>query len=124
MTDPTAPPGRGRVYDSILDTIGDTPMVRIDKLAARHGCKARLLAKLEFFNPIASVKDRIAVSMIEALEAEGRLGPDSVVVEPTAGNTGIGFAFVCAVKGLRCILTMPESFSEERCKLIRFFGAE
>lgn len=117
-------PGRGRVYDSILETIGNTPMVRIGKLAQEAGCQAEVLAKLEFFNPIASVKDRIAVSMIEAMEAEGVIGPESVVVEPTAGNTGIGLAFVCAAKGLRCILTMPDSFSVERCKLMKFLGAE
>ena len=118
------PPGRGRVYDSILETIGNTPLVRIEKLSREAGCKAEVLVKLEFFNPIASVKDRIAVSMIEALEAEGVIGPDSVIVEPTAGNTGIGLAFVCAAKGLRCILTMPDSFSAERCKLMRYLGAE
>lgn len=117
-------PGRGRVYDSLLETIGNTPMVRIKKLAREMGCRADVLAKLEFFNPVASVKDRIAVSMIEALESDGIIGPGSVIVEPTAGNTGIGLACVCAAKDLRCILTMPDNFSVERCKLMRFFGAE
>ena len=117
-------PGRGRVYDSILETIGNTPLVRIGKLANDAGCQAEVLAKLEFFNPIASVKDRIAVSMLEAMEADGAIGPGSVIVEPTSGNTGIGLAFACAAKGYRCILTMPDSFSVERRKLIRFLGAE
>jgi len=117
-------PGRGRVYGSILETIGNTPLVRIGRLAHEAGCLAEVLAKLEFFNPIASVKDRIAVSMLEAMEADGTVGPGSVIVEPTSGNTGIGLAFACAAKGYRCILTMPDSFSIERRKLIRFLGAE
>jgi cysteine synthase A len=117
-------PGRGRVYDSILETIGNTPLVRIGRLAREAGCLGEVLAKLEFFNPLASVKDRIAVSMIEAMEADGTIGPGSVIVEPTSGNTGIGLAFVCAAKGYRCILTMPDSFSIERRKLMRFLGAE
>ena len=117
-------PGRGRVYGSILETIGNTPLVRIGKLAHEAGCQAEVLAKLEFFNPLASVKDRIALSMLEAMEADGTIGPGSVIVEPTSGNTGIGLAFACAAKGYRCILTMPDSFSIERRKLIRFLGAE
>ena len=117
-------PGRGRVYGSILETIGNTPMVRIGRLAREAGCQAEVLAKLEFFNPLASVKDRIAVSMLEAMEADGIIGPGSVIVEPTSGNTGIGLAFACAAKGYRCILTMPDSFSIERRKLMRFLGAE
>lgn len=117
-------PGRGRVYNSFLETIGNTPLVRIGRLAEKMGCQAEVLAKLEFFNPAASIKDRIAVGMIEALEAGGHVGPGTVIVEPTAGNTGIGLAFVCAAKGLRCILTMPDSFSVERYKLMRFLGAE
>jgi len=117
-------PGRGRVYDSILETIGNTPLVRIGKLAAKRGCQAEVLAKLEFFNPVSSVKDRIAVSMLEAMEADGTLKPGSVIVEPTSGNTGVGLAFACAAKGYRCILTMPDSFSIERRKLMKFFGAE
>lgn len=117
-------PGRGRVYQSILETIGNTPLVRISRLAEETGCKAEVLVKLEFFNPIASVKDRIAVAMLEAMEADGTIGPGSVIVEPTSGNTGIGLAFACAAKGYRCILTMPDSFSVERQKLMRFMGAE
>jgi len=117
-------PGRGRVYGSILETVGNTPLVRIGKLAHEHGCQAEVLAKLEFFNPIGSVKDRIAVAMLEAMEEDGTIGPGSVIVEPTSGNTGIGLAFACAAKGYRCILTMPDSFSLERRKLMRFLGAE
>ena len=117
-------PGRGRVYNSILETIGNTPLVRIGKLAEEFGCQGEVLVKLEFFNPIASVKDRIAVSMLEAMEADGTIGPGSVIVEPTSGNTGIGLAFACAAKGYRCILTMPDSFSIERRKLMKFLGAE
>lgn len=117
-------PGRGRVYGSILETIGNTPLVRIGRFAHEAGCRAELLAKLEFFNPSSSVKDRIAVSMLDAMEADGTIGPGSVIVEPTSGNTGIGLAFACAAKGYRCILTMPDSFSIERRKLIRFLGAE
>ena len=116
--------GRGRVYNNILETIGNTPMVRVNRLAEEAGCVAEVLAKLEFFNPLASVKDRIAASMLEAMEADGTIGPGSVIVEPTSGNTGIALAFACAVKGYRCILTMPDSFSVERRKLIRFLGAE
>jgi len=117
-------PGRGRVYDSILETIGNTPLVRIERLAREAGCQAEILVKLEFFNPLSSVKDRIAVAMLEAMEADGIIGPGSVIVEPTSGNTGIGLAFACAAKGYRCILTMPDSFSIERRKLIKFLGAE
>ena len=116
--------GRGRVYNNILETIGNTPMVRVNRLAEEAGCVAEVLAKLEFFNPLASVKDRIAAAMLEAMEADGTIGPGSVIVEPTSGNTGIALAFACAVKGYRCILTMPDSFSVERRKLIRFLGAE
>ncbi len=102
------PPLRRRVYDSIAETIGNTPMVRVPRLCREEGIAADLLLKLEFFNPIGSVKDRIGVAMIEALEAEGRIGPDTILVEPTSGNTGIGLAFVCAARGIRLILTMPE----------------
>ena len=118
------PPLRRRIYDSIAETIGNTPLVRVPRLCAEEGITADLLLKLEFFNPIASVKDRIGVAMIEALEAEGRIGPGSVLVEPTSGNTGIGLAFVCAARGYRLILTMPESVSIERRKMLRFLGAE
>ena len=117
-------PGRGRVYGSILETIGNTPLVRIGRLALEAGCQAEVLAKIEFFNPLGSVKDRIAVAMLEAMEADGTIGPGSVIVEPTSGNTGIGLAFACAAKGYRCILTMPDSFSIERRKLMKFLGAE
>jgi cysteine synthase A len=117
-------PGRGRVYDSILETIGNTPLVRIGRLAEEAGCQAEVLAKLEFFNPLASVKDRIALAMLEAMESDGIIGPGSVIVEPTSGNTGIGLAFACAAKGYRCILTMPDSFSIERRKLMKYLGAE
>ncbi|MBL8663097.1 MAG: cysteine synthase A [Candidatus Odyssella sp.] len=117
-------PGRGRVYGSILETIGNTPLVRINKLAQEAGCQAEVLAKLEFFSPLSSVKDRIALSMLEAMENAGTIGPGSVIVEPTSGNTGVGLAFACAAKGYRCILTMPDSFSVERRRLMRFLGAE
>ncbi len=117
-------PGRGRVYDSILETIGNTPLVRVPKLSSEEGLVADLLLKLEFFNPLASVKDRIALGMIEAMEADGRLQPGSVIVEPTSGNTGIGLAFVAAAKGYRIILTMPESMSIERRKMLALMGAE
>ena len=118
------PPLRKRIYDSIAETIGNTPLVRIPRVAKAHGARADIVLKLEFFNPIASVKDRIGVSMIEALEAEGRLGPETVVIEPTSGNTGIGLAFVCAARGYRLILTMPDSMSIERRKMLAFLGAE
>jgi len=121
----TRKPGRGRIYASITDTIGDTPIVRLDKFAKEKGVVANLLAKLEFFNPIASVKDRIGVAMIEALEAAGRITPGkSTLVEPTSGNTGIALAFAAAAKGYRLILTMPETMSVERRKMLALLGAE
>jgi cysteine synthase len=116
--------GRGRVYDSITDTIGETPIVRLTRLPQLQGIKANILAKLEFFNPIGSVKDRIGVSMIEALEAEGKVGPDTVLIEPTSGNTGIALAFVAAARGYRLILVMPDSMSIERRKMLALLGAE
>ena len=116
--------GRGKVYESIIDTIGDTPLVGLPRLSAEYAPKARVLAKLEFFNPIASVKDRIGVAMIEALEASGKIGPGSVLIEPTSGNTGIALAFVAAAKGYRLILVMPESMSIERRKMLALLGAE
>ncbi len=118
-------PGRGRIYDSIIDTIGNTPIVRLGKLAAEDGVKAELLAKLEFFNPIASVKDRIGVAMIESLEEQGKIAPGkTTLVEPTSGNTGIALAFAAAAKGYRLILTMPETMSIERRKMLALLGAE
>jgi len=120
----TEQPGRGRVYASIADTVGSTPLVEMSGLAKAHGVKARILAKLEFFNPLASVKDRIGVAMIDALEAAGKLGEGTVMVEPTSGNTGIGLAFVAAARGHKLILTMPESMSIERRKLLKYLGAE
>lgn len=114
--------GHGRIYDSIIDTIGNTPMVRLNKIGA--DLDADIVLKLEFFNPISSVKDRIGVAMIEALEQEGKLNADTVIIEPTSGNTGIALAFVCAAKGYRLILTMPESMSVERRKMLALLGAE
>ncbi len=120
----TAAPFRNRIYDSIIDTIGATPLVRVAKLAADRQVSAEVLAKLEFFNPLASVKDRIGLAMIEAAERDGRLKPGATLVEPTSGNTGIALAFVAAAKGYRLILTMPESMSVERRKMLRLLGAE
>lgn len=117
-------PGRGRIYSDITETIGDTPLVELGQFAKAHEAKARILAKLEFFNPLASVKDRIGVAMIDALEAAGKLGEGAVMVEPTSGNTGIGLAFVAAARGHRLILTMPESMSMERRALLKYLGAE
>ncbi|MFD1199088.1 cysteine synthase A [Brucella gallinifaecis] len=117
--------GRGRIYDSILDTIGNTPLVRIDKFARENGVEANLLVKLEFFNPLASVKDRLGLALIEALEAQGKAVPGKTVfVEPTSGNTGIALAFAAAAKGYRLVLTMPETMSVERRKLLKLLGAE
>jgi len=120
----TANPPRGRIYDSIIDTIGATPLVRFKRLAAEAGVKADIMGKLEFFNPLSSVKDRIGLAMIEAAEATGRLKPGGTIIEPTSGNTGIALAFVAAAKGYRLILTMPESMSLERRKMLLLLGAE
>jgi cysteine synthase A len=117
-------PIRKRVYDSIAEVIGNTPLVRLNRVAQEAGAVAQVLVKLEYLNPLLSVKDRIGLSMIEALEAEGKIGPGSVIVEPTSGNTGIALAFMCAVRGYRCILTMPESMSVERRKMFALLGAE
>jgi len=115
--------GRGKIYDSILDTIGDTPLIRLPRLTAELKPKGVVLAKLEFFNPLASVKDRIGVAMIEAMEAKGLIGAGSTIIEPTSGNTGIALAFVAAAKGLNLILVMPESMSIERRKMLILLGA-
>ena len=116
--------GRGRIYDSVLDLIGDTPLVRLPRLSAELKPKGEVVAKLEFFNPLSSVKDRIGVSMIEALEAKGLINPDTTIVEPTSGNTGIALAFVAAAKGYKLILVMPESMSIERRKMLLLLGAK
>ncbi|MBW8303181.1 MAG: pyridoxal-phosphate dependent enzyme, partial [Brevundimonas sp.] len=116
--------GRGKIYPSILDTIGDTPLVGLPRLSAEFKPKATVLAKLEFFNPIGSVKDRIGVAMIDALEQAGQIGPGAVLIEPTSGNTGIALAFVAAARGYRLILVMPESMSIERRKMLALLGAE
>ncbi|HJT43160.1 MAG TPA: cysteine synthase A [Rhizomicrobium sp.] len=118
-------PGRGRIYDSITQTIGDTPLVRLHRMPKEAGSRADILLKLEFFNPIASVKDRIGVNMIEAMEQQGIISPQqTVLIEPTSGNTGIALAFVAAAKGYRLILVMPESMSLERRKMLMLLGAQ
>jgi len=117
--------GRGRVYRSIVETIGDTPVVEAGKFAKAKGIDANLFLKLEFFNPLASVKDRIGLALIEALEKQGKAVPGKTVfIEPTSGNTGIALAFVAAAKGYQLILTMPETMSVERRKLLKLLGAE
>ncbi len=121
---PHRAPGRGLIYDSITDTIGDTPIVRLKRIGLERGVKANLLAKLEFFNPIASVKDRIGVNMVDALEASGRLKKGGTLIEATSGNTGIALAFVAAARGYRMILVMPETMSLERRKMLALLGAE
>ncbi|NMM44982.1 cysteine synthase A [Rhodospirillaceae bacterium KN72] len=116
---------RGRVYENVVDTIGATPLVRLSRLAEAHNCHAEILAKLEFFNPLSSVKDRIGAAMIQSLEDQGLATPGkTVLVEPTSGNTGIALAFVAAAKGYRLILTMPESMSIERRRMLKLLGAE
>ncbi len=110
------------LYDSIAAVFGKTPMVRLNRIA--NGLKADVYAKLEFFNPLGSVKDRIGVSMIEAAEKAGRIGPETVIVEPTSGNTGIALAYICAARGYRLMLTMPDTMSMERRKLLAHLGAE
>ena len=117
-------PAAKRICGSILETIGNTPLVRLSRLAEKVGIDAEILAKLEFFNPLGSVKDRIGLAMIEALEREGRITDKTVLVEPTSGNTGIALAFVAAAKGYRLVLTMPESMSMERRRMLLFLGAE
>ncbi|ARJ66696.1 cysteine synthase A [Magnetospirillum sp. ME-1] len=120
----SAPAFRGKIYDSIIDTIGATPLVRFKRMAAESGSKADIVGKLEFFNPLASVKDRIGFAMIEAAEVSGQLKPGGTIIEPTSGNTGIALAFVAAAKGYKLVLCMPESMSLERRKMLQLLGAE
>ena len=116
--------GHGKIYESIIDTIGNTPLVRVKRLIEGLDVRAEIVAKLEFFNPLASVKDRIGAAMIQDLEERGLIKDNTIIVEPTSGNTGISLAFVCAAKGLKLILCMPESMSVERRKMLAFLGAE
>ncbi len=115
---------RGKIYDNIIDTIGATPIVRLSRLMSDGGVNGNILGKCEYFNPLSSVKDRIGLAMIEAAERDGRIKEGATLIEPTSGNTGIALAFVCAAKGYRLILTMPESMSVERRKMLLLFGAE
>ena len=115
---------RGKIYDNIIDTIGATPIVRLNRLMNDGGVSGNILGKCEYFNPLSSVKDRIGLAMIEAAERDGRIKEGATLIEPTSGNTGIALAFVCAAKGYRLILTMPESMSVERRKMLLLFGAE
>ncbi len=117
-------PSRGRIYNNIVETIGNTPLIRIQRLAQEFGCVADIVGKAEFFNPLSSVKDRIGLAMIEAAEKDGSLKPGALIIEPTSGNTGIALAFISAAKGYRLILTMPESMSLERRKMMLLLGAE
>ncbi len=121
---PLHTPGHGRVYGSITDLVGNTPVVQLGQLAIAEKITSRILLKLEFMNPLSSVKDRIGLNMIEDLEREGKLKPDSVIIEPTSGNTGIALAYICAAKNYKLVLTMPESMSVERRRMLAFLGAE
>src|SRR5258708_10533481 len=118
------PPGRGRVFDSIVDAIGDTPIVSLRRLRQQEGVNATIRVKLEYFNPAASVKDRIGAAMVIAMEKAGMINADTVLIEPTSGNTGIALAYVAASRGYRLKLVMPESMSVERRKMLAFLGAE
>jgi cysteine synthase A len=117
-------PGRGRVYGSIVEAFGDTPIVKLVRLPQQHGVNATILAKLEYFNPAASVKDRIGAAMIIAMEKAGIINADTVLIEPTSGNTGIGLAYVAASRGYQLKLVMPDSMSVERRKMLAYLGAE
>src|SRR6201981_4056511 len=112
----------GKLYNNIVETVGRTPLVKLNRVT--EGIDATIALKLEFFNPLGSVKDRIGMAMIEAAEKEGRIGPETVIVEPTSGNTGIALAFVCAAKDYQLILTMPETMSLERRTLLAMLGAK
>jgi cysteine synthase len=113
-----------KIHNDITQTIGNTPLVRLNRTARKHGARAEILLKLEFFNPLSSVKDRIGLAMIDSATREGRIGPETVLIEPTSGNTGIALAFVAAARGLKLILTMPETMSMERRKLLKVLGAK
>ena len=115
---------RNQIYNSILETIGNTPLVRVPKISKKYNCYGDLICKLEFFNPTSSVKDRIGLAMIESGEKKGLINKNTTIIEPTSGNTGIGLAFVCAAKGYNLILTMPESMSIERRKMLILLGAK
>ena len=115
---------RNKIYNSILETVGNTPLIKIPRISKKYSCQGELICKLEFFNPTSSVKDRIGLAMIENGEKKGLIKKNTIIIEPTSGNTGIGLAFVCAAKGYKLILTMPESMSVERRKMLILLGAK